>query len=269
MINVDHFMTIGSSHQVCEDYIISGTEPFPYIILADGCSSSKDTDIGARILAHCAKKYLTTFHNLHEDCANKTLAYNMIYSAKSTLYLLGLHETCLDATLIIAFERDDEIVVWVYGDGNIIIKHRKSELEIINFDCNNMPFYLSYYLNDERQQLWHNRENAEVKINGTIIVDDEEPHTFYHSYDFERNMFEYRILKNEIEMLAITSDGIESFDLNYVDIVRELVAFKNTNGEFVKRRCKRALKNFHKDGYEHYDDISFGAMIIGENNENS
>ena len=78
-INVDHYMTIGSSHQVCEDYIISGTEPFPYIILSDGCSSSKDTDIGARILAQCAKNYLTTFHNLHEDCAKDTLGYKIIF----------------------------------------------------------------------------------------------------------------------------------------------------------------------------------------------
>ena len=46
-VNVDHFTKIGKNYLVCEDYILSGVSPTPYIILSDGCSSSKHIDVGA------------------------------------------------------------------------------------------------------------------------------------------------------------------------------------------------------------------------------
>jgi hypothetical protein len=58
MIQTDIFRRIGATHAVCEDYIIEGNKPFPFIILADGCSTAKNTDMGARILCHLAKQYV-------------------------------------------------------------------------------------------------------------------------------------------------------------------------------------------------------------------
>ena len=57
-IHIDHLLKKGKTHKICEDYIISGYNPAPYIILSDGCSSSKNTDVGARVLCHVAKQYL-------------------------------------------------------------------------------------------------------------------------------------------------------------------------------------------------------------------
>ena len=57
-MKIDSFLKIGHSHEQCQDYILTGTDPCPYIILADGCSGAEDSDIGARLLCHTALKYL-------------------------------------------------------------------------------------------------------------------------------------------------------------------------------------------------------------------
>ena len=58
MISTDIFLEIGAQHKICEDYIVHGDDPVPYIILADGCSTADDTEMGARILCHLAKQYI-------------------------------------------------------------------------------------------------------------------------------------------------------------------------------------------------------------------
>ena len=57
-MQVDTFSKIGKTHKICEDYILSGTKPFPYIIISDGCSSSEGTDMGARLLCFLAQQYI-------------------------------------------------------------------------------------------------------------------------------------------------------------------------------------------------------------------
>jgi len=62
-MHADHHYEIGSSHVACEDYAMSGTqEGLTYAILSDGCSASKDSDVGARILCHLAKSALMYLH---------------------------------------------------------------------------------------------------------------------------------------------------------------------------------------------------------------
>ena len=57
-VNLDWFMKTGRSHNICEDYVMVGLNPMPHMILADGCSTSPHTDVGARILVMVAKMYL-------------------------------------------------------------------------------------------------------------------------------------------------------------------------------------------------------------------
>ena len=102
MIQTDTFLKIGDQHKVCEDYIIEGFLPVPFIILADGCSSSRDTEMGARILCHLAKQYL-----YYRGCDLYELDYHkmgswVIHNAELTVRHLGLRAECLDATLIVS-----------------------------------------------------------------------------------------------------------------------------------------------------------------------
>ena len=70
MLQIDSYFTNGKVNKVCQDYVIHGETPVPYVILCDGCSSSKFTDVGARILAHSAKEALNVlkpFEVLHTN----------------------------------------------------------------------------------------------------------------------------------------------------------------------------------------------------------
>jgi len=54
----DHYRTGKSRHKSCEDYTLSGSDPMPYLIVCDGCSSSPQTDIGAMLAGCiCPKSY--------------------------------------------------------------------------------------------------------------------------------------------------------------------------------------------------------------------
>ena len=106
IVHVDDFLHIGQTHNVCEDYILSDVDPFPYIVLSDGCSSSRDSDFGSRILTHVTKRLLTDSHvPLH------VLSQHAICEAGVVSRMLKLHETSLDATLmfllIILFNLED------------------------------------------------------------------------------------------------------------------------------------------------------------------
>ncbi|HYO91642.1 MAG TPA: hypothetical protein VEQ40_08400, partial [Pyrinomonadaceae bacterium] len=69
-MNADSAFLIGATHAVCQDYAVAGNgtpderaavsnlQANPYVILSDGCSSSPDTDIGARLLVKAAEQVL-------------------------------------------------------------------------------------------------------------------------------------------------------------------------------------------------------------------
>ena len=61
-MNTDFYCEIGDSHVACEDYALAGkiNDNISYAIVADGCSSSPNVDVGARVLAHAALDYLTS-----------------------------------------------------------------------------------------------------------------------------------------------------------------------------------------------------------------
>ena len=63
MIHVDCAFRMGRTHLVCQDYAAVAAGEFPCVLLADGCSWSPDTDMGARLLVRSA---LTTLRCLSD-----------------------------------------------------------------------------------------------------------------------------------------------------------------------------------------------------------
>ncbi|MCP4352210.1 MAG: protein phosphatase 2C domain-containing protein [Desulfobacterales bacterium] len=250
---VDDFLKIGTSHRICQDYVISGMTPVPHVILADGCSSSDQTDTGARILTHLARQYLISRCDDLEQIDYKHAGDWIIRRAEMIAQQLGLNRSALDATLMIAFIIGCQARIMVYGDGVIGLvdyKGRRSFLEI-SF-TGNAPYYLSYKIDSHRDQLY--REKYFMKQVGQDVVSPDS------AVDFIFSASEYPII-------IAASDGIVSFidktgakaDLN--EIFGQFTAFKNLNGAFLKRRVKRAVQDYEKSGLSHYDDLSVGAFF--------
>lgn len=262
MISTDIFLEIGSQHKVCEDYIIKGHNPEPYIILADGCSSSDNTEMGARILCHLAKKYLQYRSEDLHDLDYRKMGQWIIHNAEMVARQLGLKVSCLDATLIVGYYLDKQVHIYMYGDGAIITKDGgRIEVHKVDFS-NNAPYYLSYQIDDHRHELYHEMKN-DMSIK--VLSPDGEKCAVY-AYDFAS----YFLFDGSYDTIFMTSDGIFSFIVENAterriipegDVLPDFMNFKNVKGEFLKRRLNKALKDLNKRDINHYDDLSVGAFI--------
>lgn len=267
-ISTDTFLRVGKQHAVCEDYILAGEQPFPYVILADGCSSSVHTDVGARLLCHSVKFLLElnpASHYLPEyDC----IANFAIHNAKPAVDLLHINPSCLDATLIVAFVHENNVHVRMYGDGNIItVKRDNKDISLYRASYDkNAPDYVSYRADEHRRELYKNLQDNKRRVIKYVFNSTFSKITAYE-FGGPYNTFDFML--DEYECVLVASDGIETFldqanpgngPLLIEQVIRELTAFKNPHGEFVKRRLKRMTQIFEGQSIYHFDDLSIGGF---------
>jgi len=285
-MQADHAFTIGHSHKVCEDYARSGVTPpysgcsTAYAFVSDGCSGSKDTDVGARILVSGVEQSL--FAGRRVKATDDICA--IIYSCVPVQRLLGLDEACLDATLLGVYV-DTRINVFGMGDGVIAFKMHSGDL--VAFDIlspSGFPLYPSYFLNRSRligvqEEMRQDPERGwrvdYIREKGDTIEREERCFwsrgldLFVQSYS--RGDEDPSCVDDDdfIETVAVFSDGVGSFvdenrqSVSQLDVVRELMAFKGYKGEFVKRRLQGFLRACAKRGWKHDDDLSMGAVYLG------
>lgn len=258
-MSIDTFLRVGKQHTICEDYIIAGENPRPYVVLADGCSSSKHTDLGARLLCHSVKFFLETNPVDYLPRYN-TMADFTIHNVKSIIDLLRMPLSCLDSTLLVSFLHNYAVYVYMYGDGNIITVSNNNEISLYKASYGlNAPDYLSYRIDQNREQLYKNLKGNERKILKYKLNWDQPLEINPYS------LFTFPL--TEYKCILIASDGVEFLHpetglLDQKEILKQLVAFKNPNGEFVKRRMKRMVKQYEFDKIYHYDDISIGGFHL-------
>jgi hypothetical protein len=270
-VNIDTFLKIGNTHKICEDYIISGVDPIPHIILADGCSSSKNTEMGARLLCYLARQFLTL-----KDIKNSThdqIGSWIINNAEMTARQLGLNASALDSTLIISYyDKDlDAIITHFYGDGFLITIDKLNQMTVYEVKfTKNAPYYLSYKLDQARENAYHELK-TEMQYTCTAFSRDDVPYTRL-AYDYSLTIIKAADLH---EVIMICSDGVDSFydknDQDFMDYLaefaRQVTHFKNTAGSFLKRRASKAIQYNEKRDIFHADDLSIGAYLIQEEEE--
>ncbi len=265
-MNTDSAFVIGKTHSVCQDYVVA--TPCG-VILSDGCSSSPDTDIGSRLLVKCAEK------NFHSG-ETKDIASLHLLAAADALELawnLGLAPQAVDATLLTAHFEQGELVVACSGDGVIILQNRWSGIEAYSISYpSGFPCYPSYSHQPDRLassdfqkevRCYRGLRNKALRLDHTRTSDSRTETLKFNASDYE--------------FVVLVSDGIHSFSsttdsqsskssrsIDFQTIVRELIAFKNVRGEFVSRRLKRFLKDVALNGWQHSDDLSVGAIYLGE-----
>jgi len=273
----DSIFLIGKTHKVCQDYAISGTivnelgDIITYAIVSDGCSGSPDSDIGARILAQSAKLHLCDTYgrmSLQLIVDKKIEFYNfgssIISRAKAIANALYLNSNCLDATLVLAFVFRDHIIIYMYGDGVIIAQDNNNSISYIQRTyLSGAPYYLSYWLDANRRMMYQKEFDNKVIIN--------EQNAEKVEYDSEGTIAEYLTIKSlkETKSILIGSDGLSTFikqgndPLSLIDVSNNVTSFKNTTGEFLKRRVLKYTDDCRKAGIYHYDDIALAGFVKG------
>jgi hypothetical protein len=268
--NLDAYFTIARQHFICEDYALTAFEPIPHIIVCDGCSSSACTDVGARILAASASKTLREHfeEESHEALPSYTeFGYSVANRARHVNDLLGLPANALDATLLLALPYHRQIHVYAYGDGYILTRDLEGHVRTINMSfARNMPYYLSYWLDKSRREDY---VSANDDGNGVLTIREiqtEGADMRQANYDEELN-FSFDI--QSFSAIALASDGVSSFmsvegqqKIPDSAIIEQLLAYKTTKGDFVKRRVRRMLKTYEKQGIYLTDDLAVATLLI-------
>ena len=276
---IDSHYLIGKSHITCDDYASNNGG---YMVVADGCSSSKKSEIGARLLSIVFENIIENGSDFSDSdldrCYYEELAHEITTRAFQSLDDLWLNPESLDASLIGAFIENNRIVrAMIYGDGNIIYKKKNENfIRYVNISfIHEAPFYLSYLhqknkrLNYEKFAYSQESEGNIKKIKyGKIGIEEEE---FFVKYDFP---IYYSFKEGELEFLALSSDGISSFykkgelgqyiPIDPIRIINELTSFKVINPGFIKRRMRKATENYAKEDIYLSDDISMAVMHFME-----
>ena len=293
-MNADSYFEIGHSHKVCEDYALSGVQDdLAYAIVSDGCSSSKNSDVGARLLAHISRDALLYLHR-------RKLLYDphfLVSSLKTTLEEIIIKK-CLevkdtlrfpcdifDATLLIAIVSGDtwkQKILFSWGDGYFILKRPSGAIDVIALSYESgAPYYPSYELSQDKHDAYAveygsmplHKNIDRISTDGIVdFVDvDVIPTVMQRSY------FSVMGEGAEATQIIVSSDGIGTYEddpgvrpptgtelrkYTALDVIPSIVAYKNPVGEFVTRRMNR-LKKEHADAHViHQDDVSCAAINL-------
>lgn len=265
-MNSDSAFVIGKTHAVCQDYVVATPRG---VILSDGCSSSPDSDIGARLLVKSAEKNF----KLGETRDIASLHLLAAADALELALTMGLAPQSVDATLLTAHFEEGELVIACSGDGVIILQNRWCGIEVYSISYpSGFPCYPSYSHQPDR--LASSEFQKEVRYfrglrSKALRLD--------HARTGDARTEILKFNASDYEFVVLVSDGIHSFSsvtdskstkstqsIDFQTIVRELIAFKNVRGEFVSRRLKRFLKDVTLKGWQHADDLSVGAIYLGE-----
>ncbi len=285
---VDSHFVIGSRHiyqnTPCQDHALTGiADTSGFIVVADGCSTGRHTDIGARILT-CAST--VAYNEIKDGIAqnvsplelSQLISHRIRVQAETLQHMMGLIKKDLYSTCAYALITENGGFAHILGDGCVILKYRDGTT--VTYLCEwlpNRPYYLTYEGHDLETFFFKHKKESEGKDSFTVrkITEktDTEPVIETESYSAQKAVSGYLITidKNMIEAglesVIITSDGIQDFKRNEetidpLEIVREISSFKTVNGEFVKRRLSRMIASYAKQNIVPDDDIACAAIHI-------
>lgn len=270
-VALDSYYTIGKLHLYCEDYVYRGWEPFPYAILADGCSASPNSDVGARLLALNARRALPQFalavgDKARRDALHWRLGRRIARRAARQVRELGLSPEVLDATLLVAWSDGATVHVHLYGDGCIVTRRSDGGVAAIRVEyAENAPYYLSYLLDSERCALYReavgdpSTAQTVAYLNETGVSTRRERCDAPTAFDFSLASF---------PAVAVATDGLDSFlnvetgeRVDLLETTRAVLDFSGYQGAFVKDRLQKVLIEFGRRRLFNLDDIGLSAFV--------
>lgn len=273
ILNSNSYFSIGSSHKTNQDYALNGTDErsnAEFAVVCDGCSGSKHSDIGSRVLAHASKNSLYTAMD-----SESVFAQEILYEGREVQDSLNLPNEYLDATLFhLCIDTDskrfifDKYKINAYGDGSIlkITKNNQIEFTYIEYPSG-APLYMNYYNNPKRFQLYKEKYGVKRIIHNYKLIDGIVS-DYQTSIDEIGNSFIDEGIATDYKFIGVTSDGISSFigsDKKLIEVtlvVKELLNFKSYKGEFIQRRMNGFNKYCLDQGWKHSDDFSIAGIHI-------
>jgi hypothetical protein len=278
-LQADHYFHIGKAHltsgKPCQDYAISQVFAGSAIgIICDGCSSGGQTDIGARLLAlttqTALKNHWLTNGQINPEKTSAEIRLNQKMKLAACCQLLGLQPNDLLATCIYAYIGEQNGLIHVQGDGVIALKYRNQQISMQRFEwLDNRPYYPAYEngrLQDFIASHGNNLQNLRLNAKTWLWANNQYQLLQTENYTLSQGLQGIIInldqnLITDLEYIAIFSDGVTQIDnIDWKDAVREFLSFKNTKGEFAKRRMIRGIQEMVRENKGPLDDIAYAVI---------
>lgn len=283
-MNTNAYFEIAAHYQVCEDYAISGTyQDMAYAIVCDGCSSSENSDVGARLMAHIAKgviMYLKDRNLLGSPEFVNHFKELIVRKGIEVKNSLGLSTDAFDATLLVHIAFDSKILSIAWGDGYIMYKTKDSKHLVYDISFSTgAPYYLSYEMSTSKKQKYMDEfgEGTITIKNMTLSAEG--------AVEWERSITNPIIAESlykeayasMISFATVSSDGLGTYQDNpkgikedgtekrkykAIEIIPQMMAYKTIAGEFVIRRMHRMKTDMAKANIIHFDDISCASIAL-------
>lgn len=275
MFVADHCFRIGSEHKICQDYATTkifnkeGIE-IVYGIVADGCSSSKNVDIGARIITLATQSIIEnldvmkmTLEEIHNEIVLELHKYPCMHDL--------IVNCSMDSTLIFFIATPEDYRVCFFGDGSCYIEDQGHKVvHSVNYG-DNAPPYISYSLEPARNEAYLGRYGNTSSNISTWNFDEEGEHPILLESKSTINYkphHEIRGKSSELNEIAIFSDGISSFRetagrrfLGPNAMITPYIEFPIRSGVFVLRNFNAQDKQNSKSGIEHIDDLACASLL--------
>lgn len=268
-LHADSYFCIGGSHasagNPCQDYATTDVlgSTTARAVVCDGCSTGGRTDVGARLLAH------TALHWPPEVCGS---APNEDVRGAATR-VFGLSKQDLLATRLYLSISDERSFWRIHGDGAVAIRRRSGDIWMAKYEwADNTPFYPIYTEADQKRFIEVHGGNLEadrflvsVQVRpseGGVSVTREFNYTLREGM---RGINRFIAFDEgaKIDCIALFSDGVTQIDgVDWREAIAELMSFKNTAGEFVKRRAMAAMRKFREKGKGPIDDFAMAAIWV-------
>jgi len=258
-MNIDFYSR--GKEEINQDYVLTGNSPFPYLIVADGCSSTPNSERASMLLAYAARNSFLIPYPILNDY--QTATWFMVDRMRSFSSVLNITDP-LDATLLLAWVDGDMVKFRFYGDGLFFWKDKKDVIHCYQVEFEkNMPFYLRYLVNPKDYEIYKSQVSFKTlnRYDNGLLIDSQ-------NIPIESKL-EHELFASEIKLFGIASDGLCSFFskdsmqmLLFPRVLEEALDFKNTTGEFVKRRLRRMIREYEKKEIVQTDDVSIAIVNL-------
>lgn len=291
MIHADCAFRMGRAHLVCQDYAVARGGEQAVALLADGCSSSPDTDVGARLLALSALPLVPCLMEQETRAAadaneKDTFAaildkyhHDAVTEARRYVERLKLPGEALDATLLTLAASEGRWFASVFGDGVVVAARHDGSLDVTVLSyLGGYPYYANYLADAGRTRaLLKIRGNLRQIETFTLLSDGTITETRRETCRTDTPCAYVAGDMGEYRFVAALSDGVHSFGQANAeqagrmgantpvapgDVLRELTAFKTTMGQFAQRRMQRFEQTCALSGWQHHDDISLAVLAF-------
>ena len=285
----DHFFHIGHTHyqsgKPCQDYATSLCEGDQAIaVVADGCSTGGQTDVGSRLVALGTLKSLREMDIRPENSLHGMLD-NLQWRQRACVVgvqsRLNLSHRDLLSTCVFACFTPQKGFVQVMGDGVVAWKRRNGVIEMIRYEWDkNAPFYPAYnWQGIEDFIAFHGgnlgapvvtsthavvHSNLSDHLNGSTCFDfDDGKDTLYSGIKGGLSWAWDKTFLENVDCVAVFTDGVTQIDnVPWNEAVVRLLSFKSTAGEFAKRRMMAEIRAMQKSGKGPLDDISYSVIHV-------